>query len=309
MPVTPPTPPSDPVLWVNAEPLPPLGSVETMALELSKALCAERLDPLRLIRIAKAHPRLRSLFEASARVFEGLTIEEHTYMVLNQSSRYVEAGIDSKHLSVADFRLLLLLHDIGKSIPESKKDQVIDTKKVIAEVRNFLPVSDGALVIINELLTCDVLGPLAVKSQKSRATLDDKKAAAYKVLAGGDRLEFAKKIAAMAVYESELELIGPVSVAATAIRRHADAANISIEDFYTLLLSYYKSDTLAYTIDATDRRGVRGYPSLEYLFSWRDGVDLSTTEGMLFSVDHVRREVEFSAGIKKVFGLVAAKLR
>jgi hypothetical protein len=310
MPASPPRPsPPEPVLWINAEPLTPIGMVETMSLELSKALRSEKLDALKLIKIAKAHPKLKSLFEALARVFEGHTIEEHTYMVLNQFSRYVEPGLESKYFSVADFRLLLLLHDIGKSIPESKKDQVRDTKKVIAEVRNFLPISDTSLCILNELLSCDVLGPLAVKSQKLRATIEDKKAAAYKVLAGEDRIHHAKRIAAIAVYADDVELAQLVEDTAVQIQRHAAAATIPVEDFYSLLQAYYKSDTLAYTIDAIDWRGYRGYPSLEYLFSWNDEITLTTAEDKLFIVDPGLRQIKFSSGIERVFSLANKRLK
>lgn len=294
-------------LWIPCSPLEAIGAESAVRENLARALTTPATNPKTYIQILKAHPLYRRLFESSSRVYEGYSIEEHTYMVLRQYHRY--GNFASQHFSSAEMRLLLLLHDIGKPIPESKHDQVRETLNVIKGTRTLFPVTDSALTILNELLSCDVLGPLAVRSLCKKPTLDEKKAAAYRVLQGEDRFVIAQTLAERSIaFAEDKDIQSIVAETAAKINEHSRRAGIDNEEFLSLLMTYYKSDTVSYTPDAADWEGRRAYPSLDYLFAKSSEFNPHDIESKMFALDITTSGVKFSDMMQRVFGLLTQEV-
>lgn len=136
------------------------------------------------------------------------TIETHTINVLNQFERYFSSHFDE--MNIEDFRLLLLLHDIGKSVAYkkgNKENQYIETINIISENKEILNISDYTFSLFKTILENDSLGMYMQGKMSLEAIYDDV-------------VQRAKKI------------------------------NIEIDELFYLLSVYYQCDVASYTEDA-----------------------------------------------------------
>lgn len=119
-------------------------------------------NPEEIINILKLNPFLKNLFERSSGVYEGYTIEEHTLMVLKQFEKYFSADFQSTILSRDSFRLLLTLHDIGKSLAilqtGTKESQHKYTREILEYGLKPLSLSNYQKEVIISIIDQDILG-------------------------------------------------------------------------------------------------------------------------------------------------------
>ena len=150
-------------------------------------------------------PELLMFYKARVRHY---TVETHTINVLNQFERYFSSHFDE--MNIEDFRLLLLLHDIGKSVAYkkgNKENQYIETISIISENKKRLNISDYTFSLFKTILENDSLGMYMQGKMSLEAIYDDV-------------VQRAKKI------------------------------NIEIDELFYLLSVYYQCDVASYTEDA-----------------------------------------------------------
>lgn len=150
-------------------------------------------------------PELLMFYKTRVRHY---TIERHTINVLNQFERYFSFDFDE--MNIEDFRLLLLLHDIGKSVAYkkgNKENQYIETISIISENKKRLNISDYTFSLFKTILENDCLGMYMQGKMSLEAIYDD-------------IVQKAKKI------------------------------NIEIDKLFYLLSVYYQCDVASYTEDA-----------------------------------------------------------
>lgn len=136
------------------------------------------------------------------------TIETHTINVLNQFERYFSSHFDE--MNIEDFRLLLLLHDIGKSVAYkkgNKENQYIETISIISENKKRLNISDYTFSLFKTILENDSLGMYMQGRMSLEAIYDD-------------------------------------------IVQKSKKTNMEIDKLFYLLSVYYQCDVASYTEDA-----------------------------------------------------------
>jgi|GEM_PF-224490 hypothetical protein len=155
--------------------------------------------------LCKKAPELLMFYKARVRHY---TVETHTINVLNQFERYFSSHFDE--MNIEDFRLLLLLHDIGKSVAYkkgNKENQYIETISIISENKKRLNISDYTFSLFKTILENDSLGMYMQGKMSLEAIYDDV-------------VQRAKKI------------------------------KIKIDELFYLLSVYYQCDVASYTEDA-----------------------------------------------------------
>jgi hypothetical protein len=159
----------------------------------------------RISSLSAVVPELSELYKIKVRHY---TIEEHTINVLNQFEKYFSPYFNE--ININDFRLLLLLHDIGKAIAYKKgnrKEQYIETIDFILRNQKQLNISEKIFFLFKAILENDLLGLY----MQGKISLDT----AY-----SDIVQRSKQI------------------------------NIEVNKFFYLLSVYYQCDTASYTQDA-----------------------------------------------------------
>lgn len=110
----------------------------------------------RISKLKMTVPELTELYNAKVRHY---TIENHTLNVLNQFEMYFANNFNE--INIETFRLLLLLHDIGKSVAHkkgSRNHQYSDTIDIISRHKKEINISDENLRLFKALLSNDSLG-------------------------------------------------------------------------------------------------------------------------------------------------------
>lgn len=142
----------------------------------------------RISKLYMAVPELTELYKAKVRHY---TVEAHTLNVLNQFEKYFSNHFNE--MDIETFRLLLLLHDIGKSVAYKKRNrsnQYFETINIISKCQKDLNISNENFQLFKVLLSNDSLGmymqgKTAIDSvyndvsQKSKQTGIDKKSFFY----------------------------------------------------------------------------------------------------------------------------------
>ena len=159
----------------------------------------------RITKICDVVPAFKELYNSQVRHY---TIKAHTLNVINQFEKYFSN--DFAEIDIELFRMILLLHDIGKPIASKKgvkNNQGEETLKVLSEQKQFLDISDKDFLLFKSLLNNDSLGLY----MQNKITLD----AAYKSI----------------VYQCNI-------------------SKLEIKLFFYLLSVYYQCDVASYTVDA-----------------------------------------------------------
>lgn len=159
----------------------------------------------RLSNICIKAPNLGELYNLKVRHY---TIKEHTLNVYNQFETYFSNWF--MEIDIELFRLILLLHDVGKPIASksgNQSSQHLYTLNIISEHREILGISDENIVLINSLLSDDLLG-----------------------------LYMQNKITLERAYERILNL--------------SRISKLEFSAFFYLLSVYYQCDVASYTVDA-----------------------------------------------------------
>ncbi len=181
--------------------------------QIARAL-EEPFEPEQLIRVLKRDPYLKGLFEKPAGYWGKTplpyTLEQHTLRVMRQFEKYFSDTPLPGNVSKRLFRLLLVLHDIGKPFTEGQADtsrQYEYTPAVIDGLRSVLPFARQDIDLVIALIQGDCIG-------------------AY--LRGGISLHTAVE----------------------KIKDAAARTDRSLKDFFTLMTLFYQSDAASYTLDA-----------------------------------------------------------
>ena len=158
-------------------------------------------------------------FSSDVGVVEGYNLSQHVMMVLNQFDKYFSNKKLPGNMNQELFRVLLVLHDIGK--PDAVKDgdkhlQHEYTIKMVREILNELNFSIEEINLSLALIDGDPVG---------------------KFIRHGD-LDYSKN----------------------KIINKARQTNLSLSDFFDLLIVYYKCDAGSYTEDSG------GEKALDHLF-------------------------------------------
>ena len=104
----------------------------------------------------------KDLFSMDAGVIENLTIKQHTLMVLRQFDRYFAGKNFPDGITDDFFRMLFVLHDVGKPIAIQKGDiklQHQETVKLIEPILKKLDYSDFEINLSKIIIGSDPIGP------------------------------------------------------------------------------------------------------------------------------------------------------
>lgn len=159
----------------------------------------------RINNICTKVPAFTELYDARVRHY---IIKEHILNVFNQFEKYFSKYFLKNRLE--EFRLFLLLHDIGKSLAYrhgNRKNQHIDTISEMKKYKTELGISDESLILYESLLNASSIG----KYMENKVSLDD-------------------------IYEI--------------ITIQSRNSKLSIDNFFYLLSVYYQCDVASYTRDA-----------------------------------------------------------
>jgi O-acetyl-ADP-ribose deacetylase (regulator of RNase III) len=159
----------------------------------------------RIIKICDSVPELFEFYKAKVRHY---TIMEHTINVFNQFETYFSNKFSAFDIEV--FRLILLLHDIGKytaHLNGNRNNQYSETLSIVSKYKQILSLSDNDFKLFNALLSDDSLG----NYMQDKVTLDT-------------------------VYNK--------------IEQQCSLSNLDIKLFFYLLSVYYQCDVASYTVDA-----------------------------------------------------------
>jgi O-acetyl-ADP-ribose deacetylase (regulator of RNase III) len=110
----------------------------------------------RILKLYTAVPELAELYKTRVRHY---TVEAHTLNVLNQFERYFSTHFNEMYIET--FRLLLLLHDVGKSVAYKKGNrncQYSETIDIISKYQKGLNISDENFQLFKAILSNDSLG-------------------------------------------------------------------------------------------------------------------------------------------------------
>lgn len=125
----------------------------------------------RITELCNVVPSLNELYNSRVRHY---TIKAHTLNVINQFEKYYSNNFTEIDIDL--FRLVLLLHDIGKSIAHkngNRNNQYVDTLNIITKYKQSLSISDESLILFESLLKDDSLG-LYMQGKVSLETAYDK---------------------------------------------------------------------------------------------------------------------------------------
>lgn len=150
-------------------------------------------------------PAFTELYDARVRHY---IIKEHILNAFNQFEIYFSKNFLKNILE--EFRLFLLLHDIGKSLAYkhgNRKNQHIDTISEIQKYKTELGISDESLILYEALLNASSIG----KYMENKVSLDD----VYAIITTQSR-----------------------------------NSKLPINNFFYLLSVYYQCDVASYTRDA-----------------------------------------------------------
>ena len=159
----------------------------------------------RIEAICKQVPDFEGLFNARVRHY---VIKDHILNVFNQFEKYFSRGFTDE--KIEEFRLFLLLHDIGKSSAYkqgNRDNQFNATIDAIQKYQKDLGIPQESLIFYKSLLGASLIG----KYMEGKVSLDD----------------------ALANISSE-----------------SINANLPINTFFYFLVVYYQCDVASYTSDA-----------------------------------------------------------
>lgn len=237
-------------------------------------LALDAYSPEVLLKAFRSNARLAHLLDQDARVRENYTIDEHTEMVLRQYDRYQLSRPLPGGISHGEFRLILGLHDIGKSIPADIKTHQAASVEVFHAVRDSLPLTERAALFAEALIRQDIIGQFIQSCIVERASFAARDAIRDK--AGHSELTRDE----IEEFKELVKLIDPASNAADAekfevalsrataqLRALGTKFDLQATQILELCEIFYQSDSAAYTYDARTAAGRRASPGLDYLYA------------------------------------------
>ncbi|XLQ20514.1 MAG: hypothetical protein ACKUBY_01900 [Candidatus Moraniibacteriota bacterium] len=197
--------------------------------ELDQILYDKQFTPEKLIQFLSGD--LGDIYNADAGVWEGYTIGEHTIMMMRQFEKYFRSNELPANFDLGIFRLILVLHDIGK--PEAiaygdKNQQHVYTVEKLKNIFDTLVISNKYKDIAVALIEEDSLGEY-IRGNKDIDTI------------------------------------------AQMINYSATRIEMNTRDFFQLLTIFYRCDAGSYTLDAGGKESLdylfifdRKIPSLSF---------------------------------------------
>lgn len=266
--------------------------------------------PGEILDALKEEPFFKALLEAPA-VREGYSIEEHTYMVLQQFERYfdlqdfdnnLERETLPPQLTDNEYFVALALHDIGKGVSNDRTEQHEHTGAILERLRGNSLLSERGQAIVEALVSADPIGQY-FKDAVTVPVSAEQKVVLSQAIARREP-EVAEKYRAFCqsvTLRDDREVDYLASRAAKTIREMAAKTDLTPLEFFDILTVYYKADALAYTVDAPRDRGrspVFGPEELEKILFTNDRIlqsrpGLSTNiEGGVATISDHYRELE-----------------
>jgi hypothetical protein len=246
--------------------------------------------PTNLIAELKKHPRVAFLYEQDSRIPEKYTIEEHTEMVLGQFERYLVNAPMPSGITKDELRLMLALHDIGKSIPLNKDDQHRATIEVIESLRADLPISESGWAIGRLLIDNDLIGLTIRAGTAQLATMSERKAigerAKVEAIPVADMQSFVDLVKFKPFpgdVQSATEWQDRFEKGAQFIANESAALGLKPTELMNLMVLFYQTDTAAYSYDAQTAGGRRASPGLDFLYSLNPDFELGRNNNLLVS--------------------------
>lgn len=164
-------------------------------------------NPAFLLANLKKHPKLNEAFTTRIRHY---VLERHTFLVMTEYEKYFSFRNTPVGIDKSSFRLMLALHDVGKSEAHNKKQKSLQyyyTLKMIEEIKPILPLSKETLKLVTSIISFDPIG-----------------------------LYFQDKIS----LENSI----------TQIKAKHKETNLELKHFFNILMIYYQVDIASYTKDA-----------------------------------------------------------
>ncbi len=214
------------------------------------AICeAPDSTPAQIIDAFTLHPTIKDALAIQA-VREGYSLEEHTLMVLSLFEEHFGDG------PKAWFRTLICLHDAGKGLARSNKDQHSSTLALIEELAPSLKFSPDELKLMTAIISSNSLGRYFVKSSGGEKTGNNpprnlKLELAHKHVKGELTHEDMTKYASYTGLLEEEVIKENLSTATRNITELAKSHQISPLAALELETMLYQCDVLAYSTAAS----------------------------------------------------------
>jgi hypothetical protein len=272
-----------------------------------------------LLSAMNAEPSLRRLLDDSAGVFEGYTVGLHHAFALEQLRKYrlgeslpIADSPTSPHIGARGLVAVLGTHDLAKFVPNEEKNKSNEhrrTLEVLDRMRDVLPFSDVQWNLVRDLIANNDLGDLFRGVVTEAPPIKEKKAVFERLHTRG--LTEAEYLSIVADWERHAieharppeEIAARVTSCADSFRMRAELVGVTPSELLRYQLAMFQSDVSSYTWDAC-ARGVRGSPSLDYLFVRGEPFD----GRLIFKNCDAEDRLRFSPFFERVYLQLAASL-
>ncbi len=200
---------------------------------INSCLTVSQFSPDQLIQAFESCPYMKALYTLDSGVSERYTLREHTLMVMAQFEKYFANDYDLSAITKDNFRILLALHDIGKSLA-AKDGKKFEQHEYSKRILQFALPACG-------------LSPK--ESEKLMAVVDQDILGEYFVTA---------------------TIEGSLEKAVRKIKSLAKTLRTKPREVLELIRIYYISDAGSYTADASGRGDKDNLGSI-FNFSNKDG--------------------------------------
>ncbi|MDB6096647.1 MAG: uncharacterized protein JWM09_925 [Francisellaceae bacterium] len=191
--------------------------------------------------LSQTYPQLGRLFQASAQVGEGYSIEEHTLRVFALFEKNIELikPLQDKlsKLGISNIvnlmSMMIILHDLGKPLGH-KKEQVINNKALLKIAFQLWSYSPQEVALALDLISEDIFGPAYIQIRRLRYEAEN------------GTIDTQEKI------QSVLETV------VKQLQKLSAAFGMDLETYATLKRVFFNSDAKSYPsvakqIEETDR--------------------------------------------------------
>ncbi len=130
--------------------------------QLLEALSETPFDVEKVFELLKSSQALADFFKGDVGVWEKYTLEEHTRMVMRQYEKYFAGRWESHLITEKGFRMMLVLHDIGKPLAVKETGDTSRqheyTLRIFPDIIKKSQLSDEEIEILTLLVNHDIMG-------------------------------------------------------------------------------------------------------------------------------------------------------
>jgi len=129
---------------------------------VEKILNRENINLIELFDVLETNPFLKQILSLDAGVHEGVTIREHSEMVMDIYEKYFAQRKEFNFISRTEIRTLLMFHDIGKGwtkvVTGSTTEQHIYSNKILIEVLKSIGTDPRKISLFLDIIDQDLIG-------------------------------------------------------------------------------------------------------------------------------------------------------